>query len=429
MPAGARVHRMCAGVRLLACLVLAGGAACKVATPAAVARPDTLRFTAALFALALGALAAVAVVSLRSSSAHTVELFTLNDFDTGRVSFPSQNLANGQGIQAPVAPGGPDHSHVMWSNGFRPFNGGQKLFSIHDFDSGRVSFPEEATRGLRAVVKSTDTNIDPAGTGSDHVWQHQMSHGPVEYQDWPLEMPGVGDGLTAAAPSPAFKAPTMQLRALPEGKSQVGKKQMALSNKLDKMQRQVRTLPAPCSCEPCRDVCSFVTCVGRWSALDSVNAPAKTARTIRLMLLVCAHEQTAGGAVTGQGGERASAGSYANAEQQRATSRGRAGWQACSLDSPVGACSGAGGKELGIRVCYGAFFWRWGFAWRSVGTACMWRCVCMCVCVCAGCENAKAASRVCSRQQFAEAHVNLLIRAGRTRVHRRVCTTPHSVSL
>jgi len=257
MPAGARVHRMCAGVRLLACLVLAGGAACKVATPAAVARPDTLRFTAALFALALGALAAVAVVSLRSSSARTVELFTLNDFDTGRVSFPSQNLANGQGIQAPVAPGGPDHSHVMWSNGFRPFNGGQKLFSIHDFDSGRVSFPEEATRGLRAVVKSTDTNIDPAGTGSDHVWQHQMSHGPVEYQDWPLEMPGVGDGLTAAAPSPAFKAPTMQLRALPEGKNHVGKKrQMALSNNLDKMQRQVQKLPAPCSCEPCCEICS-----------------------------------------------------------------------------------------------------------------------------------------------------------------------------
>ena len=58
----------------------------------------------------------------------------------------------------------------MWSNGYRPFNGGQKLFSIEDFDSGRVSYPEEASRGVRQVVKSTDANIE----SHDHVWSHQM---------------------------------------------------------------------------------------------------------------------------------------------------------------------------------------------------------------------------------------------------------------
>ena len=117
--------------------------------------------------------------------------------------------------------------------GYRPFNGGQKLFSIEDFDSGRVSFPEEGMRGLRQVVKSNDQNIDPAGTGNDHVWTHQMTHGPVEYQDWPLEMPGVGDGKTAAAPSPAFKAHTQVLAASVRS----GKAQMQLSSKLDDMQR------------------------------------------------------------------------------------------------------------------------------------------------------------------------------------------------
>jgi hypothetical protein len=118
--------------------------------------------------------------------------------------------------------------------GFRPFNGGQKLFSIEDFDSGRVSFPEEGMRGRNQVVKSTvASKIDPAGTGRDHVWTHQMSHGPVEYQEWPLEMPGVGDGKTAAAPSPAFKAQTQALAA----SAAMGKHHMQLSAKLDKMQR------------------------------------------------------------------------------------------------------------------------------------------------------------------------------------------------
>jgi len=53
----------------------------------------------------------------------------------------------------------------MWGNGYRPFTGGQKLFSIEDFDSGRVNFPEEGSRGVRQVVKSNDFNIDPAGSG------------------------------------------------------------------------------------------------------------------------------------------------------------------------------------------------------------------------------------------------------------------------
>jgi len=187
----------------------------------------------ALAAVALGALAAVALVSLHGSQ-HTTELasnpgfkpykgqmlFTLNDFASGRVSYPSQNLANGQGIPQPAA-NGADHSHVMWGNGFRPFTGGQKLFSIEDFDSGRVSFPEEGQRGVRQVVKSTDFNIDPAGAGKDHVWNHQTTHGPVEYQDWPLEMPGM-------------KAPMTQLSAV----RTKGKKALRLSTKLDSMQRQ-----------------------------------------------------------------------------------------------------------------------------------------------------------------------------------------------
>lgn len=114
-------------------------------------------------------------------------------------------------------------------SGYRPFNGGQKLFSIEDFDSGRVSFPEEGMRGLRQVVKSNDQNIEQA----DHVWTHQMTHGPVEYQEWPLEMPGVGDGKTAAAPSPAFKAHMQVLAA----SGRHSKAQMQLSSKLDEMQR------------------------------------------------------------------------------------------------------------------------------------------------------------------------------------------------
>jgi len=194
-------------------------------------------------ALAAGAL--VAVVTMGSAAGgrraqpavllgNGQKLFTLNDFDTGRVSYPSQNLANGQGQILPPALGGAEHSHVMWGNGFRPFNGGQKLFSIEDFDSGRVSFPEEGMRGRNQVVKSTDQNIDPAGTGRDHVWTHQMSHGPVEYQEWPLEMPGVGDGMTAAAPSPAFKA---QTQALAAAASKGNRHTLQLSAKLDKMQR------------------------------------------------------------------------------------------------------------------------------------------------------------------------------------------------
>jgi hypothetical protein len=212
----------------------------------------------AALAVALGALAAVAVVRLRSSASWERStklygsgfrpyqgqmLFTLNDFKTGRVSFPSQNLANGQGVPEPVSPGGPEHSHVLWGNGFRPYIGGQKLFSIDDFDSGRVSFPEEASRGVRQVVKSNDVNIEPAGSGKDHIWGHQTSHGPIEYQDWPLEMPGVGDGVTTAAPGPAFPgigmksmAPTTQLSAVTAG-SRV-QKQFELSTKLDRMQRQ-----------------------------------------------------------------------------------------------------------------------------------------------------------------------------------------------
>ena len=82
----------------------------------------------AALAVALGALAAVAVVRLRSSASWERStklygsgfrpyqgqmLFTLNDFKTGRVSFPSQNLANGQGVPEPVSPGGPEHSHVL----------------------------------------------------------------------------------------------------------------------------------------------------------------------------------------------------------------------------------------------------------------------------------------------------------------------------
>jgi len=81
-----------------------------------------------LAAVALGAIAAVALVSLHGSSHHTTELesnpgfkpyngqmlFTLNDFTSGRVSYPSQNLANGQGIPQPAA-NGADHRLISVS--------------------------------------------------------------------------------------------------------------------------------------------------------------------------------------------------------------------------------------------------------------------------------------------------------------------------
>ena len=187
-------------------------------------------------------------------AARQQQLFTLNDFSSGRVEFPSQNLANGAGdpmmeadglkLGAPhPASNGADHAHVMWAQrrrrGFQPFVGGQKLFSIDDFDRGRVSFPEEGMRSRNQVVKSLETNIEPAGRGRDHVWEHQVSHGPVPYEQWPLEMPGVGDGATAAAPSPRFpeigmRAPTTQLSGVPPA---VRSGQLALSWQLDAAQR------------------------------------------------------------------------------------------------------------------------------------------------------------------------------------------------
>ena len=73
--------------------------------------------------IALGAVVAVVVMRTAHRAESTVmlsngqKLFTLNDFDSGRVSYPSQNLANGQGQITPPALGGADHSHVFWSNG------------------------------------------------------------------------------------------------------------------------------------------------------------------------------------------------------------------------------------------------------------------------------------------------------------------------
>ena len=73
--------------------------------------------------IALGAFVAVVVMRTAHRAESTVmlsngqKLFTLNDFDSGRVSYPSQNLANGQGQITPPALGGADHSHVFWSNG------------------------------------------------------------------------------------------------------------------------------------------------------------------------------------------------------------------------------------------------------------------------------------------------------------------------
>lgn len=235
------------------------------------------------------------MVSLRGSSQRATELFTLNDFDTGRVSYPSQNLANGP-PPLPASLGGSEHAHVMWAkkNGYRPFNGGQKLFSIHDFDSGRVSFPEEGLRGVHAVVKSTDTNIDPAGTGSDHIWQHQMSHGPVPGEQWPLEMPG-------------FKARTMQLRVLTNDKSKVGKKQMALSSKLDKLQLQVRRSDDFRMRSADTTGSLFTTIASAVSGEKPYHSRLRT------------HKQIAGGAVAGKGGERAGGRSDANAEQHTHT--------------------------------------------------------------------------------------------------------------
>jgi hypothetical protein len=76
-----------------------------------------------LVAVSLGVIASVAVVSLRGSQRSSEllsfkpykgqMLFTLNDFNSGRVSYPSQNLANGQGIPQPAATGGPDHRFVF----------------------------------------------------------------------------------------------------------------------------------------------------------------------------------------------------------------------------------------------------------------------------------------------------------------------------
>jgi hypothetical protein len=84
-----------------------------------------------MVAIALAAGALVAIVTVGSVAGRRAQpavllgngqkLFTLNDFDTGRVSYPSQNLANGQGQITPPALGGAEHSHVMWGNGMSRF--------------------------------------------------------------------------------------------------------------------------------------------------------------------------------------------------------------------------------------------------------------------------------------------------------------------
>lgn len=70
---------------------------------------------------------------------------------------------------------------------FRPYTGGQQLFTIEDFDSGRVSFPDAGMRGVNQVVKSNDENIGMP----DHKWEHQTRVNEAPMQEWPMTTAGM----------------------------------------------------------------------------------------------------------------------------------------------------------------------------------------------------------------------------------------------
>mmetsp|Transcript_62933 Transcript_62933/g.149179 ORF Transcript_62933/g.149179 Transcript_62933/m.149179 type:complete len:151 (-) Transcript_62933:146-598(-) len=79
-----------------------------------------------------------------------------------------------------------------------------ELFTIDDFDSGRVGFPEQGMRGHRQVVKSLDTNLNLG----DHKWEHQTHVAEAPMQEWPMSTAGMkGNGarkvqLSALPPLP-----------------------------------------------------------------------------------------------------------------------------------------------------------------------------------------------------------------------------------
>mmetsp|Transcript_66239 Transcript_66239/g.138030 ORF Transcript_66239/g.138030 Transcript_66239/m.138030 type:complete len:292 (-) Transcript_66239:133-1008(-) len=72
---------------------------------------------------------------------------------------------------------------------------GQQLFTIDDFDSGRVSFDPHGLRGRDQVVDSLDRNLNI----NDHHWEHQVNIAEAPMQEWPMTTAGM-------------KAKTSQLR-------------------------------------------------------------------------------------------------------------------------------------------------------------------------------------------------------------------------
>lgn len=77
------------------------------------------------------------------------------------------------------------HREVRLSD-FRPYNG-QQLFTIDDFENGRVNFDEHGLRGVNQVVKSNDENIGIP----DHKWEHQTHVYEAPMQEWPLTTAGM----------------------------------------------------------------------------------------------------------------------------------------------------------------------------------------------------------------------------------------------
>ncbi|EKX52253.1 hypothetical protein GUITHDRAFT_150733 [Guillardia theta CCMP2712] len=77
---------------------------------------------------------------------------------------------------------------------------GQQLFSIEDFDSGRVSFPEQGRRGVNQVIKSLDTNLNAP---KDHKWEHQVHINSVPMQEWPLTTAGMKSKTRVLSHRPA----------------------------------------------------------------------------------------------------------------------------------------------------------------------------------------------------------------------------------
>mmetsp|Transcript_17808 Transcript_17808/g.27527 ORF Transcript_17808/g.27527 Transcript_17808/m.27527 type:complete len:178 (-) Transcript_17808:53-586(-) len=104
----------------------------------------------------------------------------------------------------------------------RPYNG-QQLFTINDFETGRVSFDEHGLRGVNQVTKSLDTNLGL----NDHKWEHQTTVSEAPMQEWPLTTAGM-KGKRAASQQLAmmkgYRATNKQLKA--------SSQQLAMMNRL-----------------------------------------------------------------------------------------------------------------------------------------------------------------------------------------------------